>query len=161
VIKYQHFFRTNVQFQDFSGHDFSVSKSGLFKTSGNPVKCNCWSVHLKTILYLLCTTVYIINFFHTIELAVTIPKAVAMKYMLHTTLYQLRHGRTRSGLSQPLSSTYQMLKLKLAPHDCRGTVHNAILFTTGTLCMADTSTQSTHARQRSLHLTITTAVYLA
>jgi len=40
VIKYQHFFRTNAQFQDFSGPDFSFfifqDFAGLFRTHGNP-----------------------------------------------------------------------------------------------------------------------------
>lgn len=41
-----------------------------------------------------------------------------------TLLYQLRQGWTTSGSSMPCNSIYQMLKLKLGPHDIRGTVHN-------------------------------------
>lgn len=48
------------------------------------------------------------------------------KFCIHsqpspTLLYQLRQGWTTSGSSMPLSSTYQMLKLKLGPHDSNGT----------------------------------------
>lgn len=39
-----------------------------------------------------------------------------------TLLYQLRQGCTTSGSSMPLSSTYQMLKLKLGPQDKSGTL---------------------------------------
>lgn len=39
-----------------------------------------------------------------------------------TLLYQFRQGCTISGSSMPLSSTYQMLKLKLGPQDKSGTL---------------------------------------
>lgn len=44
---------------------------------------------------------------------------------LLTLLYQLRQGWTTSGSSMPCSSMYQILKLKLGPHDIRGTENTA------------------------------------